>query len=103
MTNPLQLNYFVRRAWCVVGVTAALGCGGKKSEQNPSPQTTAPLPTAGIAGQRVALTPLALVGAEDTLHLGFTVSDAAVAAIDDFEGTNDTTRRTERRAHDRTM
>jgi hypothetical protein len=69
VTNPLQLNYFVRRAGCVVAVTAALGCGGKKSEQNPSPQTTTPLPTAGIAGQRVALTPLALVGAEDTLHL----------------------------------
>src|SRR5712671_7951542 len=45
-----------------------LGCGGKKSTQEPTPAPTAPLPTAGIAGQRVALMPLALVAAEDTLH-----------------------------------
>lgn len=68
MTNPLQHNYFVRRASCVVAIGALLSCGGKKSAQEPTPLPTAPLPTAGLAGQRVALTPLALVAAEDTLH-----------------------------------
>jgi len=42
---------------------------GKKPSQTPIPEPTSPLPTAGLAGQRVALTPLALVAAEDTLHL----------------------------------
>ena len=52
-----------------------LGCGGKKSAQQPEPQLTAPLPTAGLAGQRVALIPLALVGAEDTLHWDALIAD----------------------------
>ena len=60
MTNPLKAKYLV--------LLAALSCGGKKSEQNPTPTPTAPLPTAGIAGQRVALMPLALVGAEEALQ-----------------------------------
>lgn len=51
---------------------ALLSCGGKKkADQQPTPEElppTAPLPTAGLAGQRVALTPLTLVGAEDTLQ-----------------------------------
>lgn len=46
-----------------------LACGSKKPDQTPKPQPTAPLPTAGIAGQRVAVTPLALIGAEEALHL----------------------------------
>jgi hypothetical protein len=33
------------------------------------------LPTAGLAGQRVALTPLALVAAEDTLHWDALIAD----------------------------
>ncbi|HLZ44301.1 MAG TPA: hypothetical protein VKQ05_01325 [Gemmatimonadales bacterium] len=74
MTNPLQLKYFVRRAASAC-LLVTLACGGKQSSQNPSPQTTAPLPTAGIAGQRVALTPLTLVGAEDTLHLDALIAD----------------------------
>ena len=60
-TKLLQANYFLL-------LLASLSCGGKKSEQQPTPAPTAPLPTAGMAGQRVALTPLALVAAEDTLH-----------------------------------
>jgi hypothetical protein len=60
VTNPLKAKYLV--------LLAALSCGGKKSEQNPTPAPTAPLPTAGIAGQRVALMPLALVGAEEALQ-----------------------------------
>ena len=57
----------MRGAWCV-GVLVAVGCGSKKSNQTPTPEPTAPLPTAGIAGQRVALMPLALVGAEEALQ-----------------------------------
>ena len=75
MINPLQHKYFVRRASGVVALVAVLGCGGKKSNQAPTPEPTAPLPTAGLAGQRVALTPLALVAAEDTLHLDALVGD----------------------------
>jgi hypothetical protein len=50
-------------------------CGGKKSSQTPTPEPTAPLPTAGLAGQRVALTPLALVAAEDSLHWDTLIGD----------------------------
>jgi len=75
VTNPLKDNYFVRRASCVVALVAALGCGGKKSTKEPTPVPTAPLPTAGLAGQRVALTPLALVAAEDTLRLDALIAD----------------------------
>ena len=60
-TKLLQANYFLI-------LLASLSCGGKKSEQQPTPAPTAPLPTAGLAGQRVALTPLALVAAEETLQ-----------------------------------
>ena len=52
-----------------------LACGGTKSSQEPEPRPTAPLPTAGLAGQRVALIPLALVGAEDTLHWDALIAD----------------------------
>jgi len=60
-TKLLQANYFLI-------LLASLSCGGKKSEQQPTPAPTAPLPTAGLAGQRVALTPLALVAAEEALQ-----------------------------------
>ena len=74
MTNLLQLKYFVRRAWCVVLLGAA-ACGGKKADQAPEPAPTAPLPTAGLAGQKVGLTPLTLVAAEDTLHWDALIGD----------------------------
>jgi len=60
-TKLLQANYFLI-------LLASLSCGGRKSEQQPKPAPTAPLPTAGLAGQRVAVTPLALVAAEEALH-----------------------------------
>jgi len=60
-TKLLQGNYFLL-------LLASLSCGGKKTDQQPTPEPTAPLPTAGLAGERVALTPLALIAAEDTLH-----------------------------------
>jgi len=59
-TKLLQANYFLI-------LLASLSCGGKKSDQQPKPVPTAPLPTAGLAGQRVAVTPLALVAAEEAL------------------------------------
>jgi len=68
VSNPLKHNYLRRGIW-VIGAWALVACGSKKPEQQPKPEPTAPLPTAGLAGQRVALTPLELVGAEDTIHL----------------------------------
>ena len=67
-TKLLQANYFLL-------LLASLSCGGKKPDQQPTPAPTAPLPTAGLAGQRVALTPLALVAAEDTLHWDALIGD----------------------------
>ena len=60
-TKLLQANYFLI-------LLASLSCGGKKSDHQPKPAPTAPLPTAGLAGQRVAVTPLALVAAEEALR-----------------------------------
>ncbi len=62
MTNSLQIKSLVHGAWCLVLV----GCGHKS--QTPTPEPTAPLPTAGIAAQQVAITPLTLVVAEDSLR-----------------------------------
>ena len=45
-----------------------MACGGKKTDHPPAPAPTAPLPTAGMAGQQVPVWPLTLVAAEDTLH-----------------------------------
>ena len=79
MSNLLKDKYFVRRASCVFAIGVLLSCGGKKkAEVTPTPEQlppTAPLPTAGLAGQRVALTPLALVAAEDTLHWDSIIAD----------------------------
>ena len=69
MTNRLKTKYLVIGVWCLVSAC------GKKPSQTPTPEPTAPLPTAGLAGQRVALTPLALVAAEDTIHLEALVAD----------------------------
>ncbi|MGH7522037.1 MAG: hypothetical protein ACREMI_12260 [Gemmatimonadales bacterium] len=53
----------------------AAACGPRESDQNPTPKPTAPLPTAGIAGQRVAVMPLALAVAEDSLHWDALIAD----------------------------
>ena len=73
MTNRLKTKYLVIGVWCLVSAC------GKKPSQTPIPEPTSPLPTAGLAGQRVALTPLALVAAEDTLHLDALVADQRTA------------------------
>lgn len=70
--NLLNINYLVRGAWCVV-VAAGIACGSRKPSakvepEPPKPPPTIPLPTAGLAGERVAFYPLTLVAAEDSLH-----------------------------------
>ena len=73
-TKLLQANYFLP-------LLASLSCGGKKPDQQHTPAPTAPLPTAGLAGQRVALTPLALVAAEDTLHWDALIGDRRTTLV----------------------
>jgi len=60
-----------------VGLLLA-ACGGKKTDKPPVPVPTAPLPTAGIAGQPVNVWPLTLVAAEDTLHWDALIGDRRV-------------------------
>jgi len=54
-----------------------VGCGGKS--QTPTPEPTAPLPTAGIAAQQVAVLPLTLIAAEDSLRWGGLLSERRAA------------------------
>lgn len=76
--NLLTDNYLLRGARCAV-FAAAVSCGGAAQpspEQTPAPAPpTIPLPTAGLAGQRVSLYPLTLVAAEDSLHWEALVRD----------------------------
>ncbi len=65
VTNPLKNKYLLRRASCVVAVATVCGCG---KQHVPTPAPTAPLPTAGLAGQQVGVLPLTLIAAEDSLH-----------------------------------
>ena len=74
MTNLFKSNYLVRSARCAVLLTT-VACGGKKADRPPTPAPTAPLPTAGLAGQRVSVLPLTLVAAEDTLHWEAVIAD----------------------------
>ena len=66
VTNSLQIKSLVRGAWCVVSSIALAACPHKSDTLTPEP--TAPLPTAAIASQQVAVLPLTLVAAEDSLH-----------------------------------
>lgn len=50
-------------------------CGGKKADHPATPVPTAPLPTAGLAGQKVSVLPLTLAAAEDTLHWEALIAD----------------------------
>lgn len=59
-----------RLVWVVVAAGLVLGCGGKSSGadgQAPEPAPTLELPTAGIAGQPVAVYPVTLVTAAEDL------------------------------------
>ncbi len=71
MTNPLKDKY-------LVAALLIAACGGKKTDKPPVPVPTAPLPTAGIAGQPVNIWPLTLVAAEDTLHWDALIGDRRV-------------------------
>ena len=66
VTNSLQIKSLVRGVWCVVSSIALAACPHKSDTLTPEP--TAPLPTAGIASQQVAVLPLTLVATEDSLH-----------------------------------
>lgn len=72
VTNPLQIKSLVRVIW-VGGLVVA--CGGNPEDSTLEPAPTAPLPTAGLAGQKVSLLPLTLVAVEDTLHWEDLVAD----------------------------
>jgi hypothetical protein len=65
VTHPLKNKYLLRGAWCVVAAATVCGCG---KQHVPEPARTAPLPTAGLAGQQVGVLPLTLLAAEDSLH-----------------------------------
>jgi len=82
VTNPLKHKYLV------AGLLIA-ACGGKKTDKPPVPVPTAPLPTAGIAGQPVSIWPLTLVAAEDTLHWDALIGDrrATLDKCDSIIGT----------------
>jgi len=56
-----------------------VACGGKKSDHPLAPAPTAPLPTAGLAGQKVSVLPLTLAAAEDTLHWDALLADRRAA------------------------
>ena len=72
MTNPLKNRYL----WACALLVA---CGGKKSDHPLAPAPTAPLPTAGLAGQKVSVLPLTLAAAEDTLHWDALLADRRAA------------------------
>ena len=86
VTNPLQIKSLVRGAWVVVVAAGGTGCGGRAHLQQPTPTT--PLPTARIAAQQVAITPLTLVVADDSLHwqAQFGERRAALARADSLIG-----------------
>ena len=86
VTNPLNHKYLVRWAWGV-GVVA-LSCGHKPQTAT-TPQPTAPLPTAALAGQEVVVLPLTLVAAEDSLGWAGALVDrrATLARADSVVGT----------------
>jgi len=74
--NLLTRKHLVRSAWCVTALLTS-GCGAARSveDQGPKPVPTLPLPTAGLAGQRVGLFPLTLIAAEDSLRWDALIRD----------------------------
>lgn len=69
--------------WCAA--VAGLACGGtSKAAQEPAPKRTAPLPTGGLAGQRVSIFPVTLLAADDSLRWHDHLRDrqAALAVAD---------------------
>lgn len=89
VTNPLNDNHLVRSAWCAASALA-LACGGGAADPGhpPTPAPTAPIPAAGLAGQRVMLLPSTLAVAADTLGWQDRLSDrqATLAQADSVVG-----------------
>lgn len=74
VSNPLPVRYLVRGSWILC--FTLLACGGNPKPDKPlPPPPTSPIPTAGLAGQRVPVLPLTRVGAEEAL--GFAWIDTA--------------------------
>ena len=71
----------------MVASAVAAACG--HTSQTPTPEPTAPLPTAGVAAQQVGITPLTLIVAEDSLHWQALLGErrAALARGDSVIGT----------------
>jgi len=87
VTNPLQIKSLVRAVWYVMSFAALAACPHRS--ETPTPEPTAPLPTAGIAAQPVAVLPLTLIAAEDSLHWEAVLGErrAALAKSDSIIGT----------------
>jgi hypothetical protein len=61
---------FIRRVAILAAAALVFACGGKATSddgQAPEPEPTLPLPTAGIAGQRVGVYPVTLMTAAEEL------------------------------------
>ncbi|MGH7613763.1 MAG: hypothetical protein ACREMW_06965 [Gemmatimonadales bacterium] len=75
--------------WAVAAAVLIAGCGGKSApQQELVPAPTAPLPTAGLASNRVPILPFTLVVAEDSLRWEQVLADrkATIAAADSVLG-----------------
>jgi hypothetical protein len=86
VTN-LLIDKHLLRATGLLLTGAVLACGHHAARL--APEATAPLPTAGLAGQSVAVLPLTLVAAEDSLHWNAALADrrATLARADSIIGT----------------
>lgn len=88
VTNSLKNKSLVHRGWTLAAVLMT-GCGGKPApQQEPAPAPIAPLPTAGLASNRVPILPFTLVLAEDSLRWEQVLADrqAVLAAADSVLG-----------------
>jgi hypothetical protein len=78
-----------RRLALLVAAAGLAACGGGgRGDQEPVPEPTLPLPTAGIAGQPVAVYPLTLITAEERLGWQDQLADrhATLARADSIIG-----------------
>lgn len=80
----MKNNYLLRALGGVVAWSAA--CGGHSAP--PTPEPTAPLPTAGIAAQQVSVLPLTLIALDDSLRWQASLGErrAALAKSDSVVG-----------------
>jgi hypothetical protein len=88
VTNSLKNKSLVQLTWAVTAVVLVAACGGKRAPPRPGPAPIAPLPTAGLAGNRVPILPFTLVVAEDSLGWEQVLADrkAVLAAADSVLG-----------------